>query len=801
MRPKTNVLLLAALACATFWIPTSVAAQDTFGRSVAVVDGSVLVSKPLVGVGSATVYVFGHDGSQWTQMDRLRAPGGSQRGEGFSNSMAWSGSMLAVASGDPDVRLAAHVFARSGSTWEAGSVAPLDPNASTPADSGPPEVTMATVMGILQPPQRTLAADQDWMAVGVLGSASASAPPVRVLRAEGEGWTLETELLPDAVGPRSRFGAALAMSDGVLAVGAPGYDGRGAVWVYRRGADGTWSEAGMLVDESSPVGGGLGSALLFASGRLWVGVPGSASQPGAVVTVPTTGSEAWTWGARLESPDGQARDGFGSAIAGDASEVWVGAPGYNEGRGGVVRFSPEDATPSPEWIDAGALQPGFGFGMSLAVSNGVGVVGAPLAMSGTGAAAAYVFSGGAWSAPTWLESGGALTTVAGEQIDCSDDGEAAGFDCDQVDLLAFLPLSALGAEPGERVSDIWGWTDPDTGREYTLVGRTAGMGIVDVTDATQPRFVGLVPANPSGARDIKVYQDHAFFTGDGAGNHGLVIFDLRRVRDVTGEPVDFEPDARYDGIASAHNLVLDPEAGFAYPVGASGGGETCGGGLHMVDIKDPLNPTFAGCFTDTEGLIWEGRTHDAQCTIYHGPDSQYEGREICFVSNETALRIVDVTDKANPVPLGSASYPGVAYIHQGWLSEDQQYFYLNDELDELVGTTERTRTLIWDVSELDDPVLASNYYGPNGATDHNLYIKGDRMYQANYQAGFRVMDISDPTAPVEIGFFDTTPYEGDPPGFVGAWTAFPYFESGTVVVSSMHEGLFLLKPRRRDLIP
>ena len=75
------------------------------------------------------------------------------------------------------------------------------------------------------------------------------------------------------------------------------------------------------------------------------------------------------------------------------------------------------------------------------------------------------------------------------------------------------------------------------------------------------------------------------------------------------------------------------------------------------------------------------------------------------------------------------------------------------------------------------------------------------MYQANYQAGFRVLDISDPEAPVEVGYFDTTPYDGDPPGFVGAWTAFPYFESGTVVVSSMYEGLFLLKPRRRDLIP
>ncbi len=125
--------------------------------------------------------------------------------------------------------------------------------------------------------------------------------------------------------------------------------------------------------------------------------------------------------------------------------------------------------------------------------------------------------------------------------------------------------------------------------------------------------------------------------------------------------------------------------------------------------------------------------------------------------------MVDATDPANPVALGRGTYPGAAYIHQGWLTEDQRYFYLDDELDELVGTTERTRTMIWDVSDLDDPVMIGTYFGTDGATDHNLYVKGNRMYQANYQAGFRVIDISDPRAPREVGHFDTTPYGPTPP--------------------------------------
>ena len=152
------------------------------------------------------------------------------------------------------------------------------------------------------------------------------------------------------------------------------------------------------------------------------------------------------------------------------------------------------------------------------------------------------------------------------------------------------------------------------------------------------------------------------------------------------------------------------------------------------------------------------------------------------------------------MPIASASYPGMAYIHQGWLTEDQRYYYMNDELDELTGLAGRTRTLIWDVAELDDPVLVAEHFGSTTATDHNLYIKGDRMYQANYQAGLRVLDISDPENPVEIGFFDTTPYEGNPPTMSGAWTAYPFFGSGTIVVSSTREGLFLLRPVRRPVL-
>ena len=143
-----------------------------------------------------------------------------------------------------------------------------------------------------------------------------------------------------------------------------------------------------------------------------------------------------------------------------------------------------------------------------------------------------------------------------------------------------------------------------------------------------------------------------------------------------------------------------------------------------------------------------------------------------------------------------AEYPNSAYTHQGWLTEDQRYFYVNDELDELSNeNVDSTRTIVFDVTELDNPRLVKTYtYGPK-SSDHNLYIKGDRMYMSNYASGLRVHDVSDPENPEEIAYFDTSPAgNDDPPGFTGTWSNYPYFENGVVAVSSIGEGLFLLKP-------
>ena len=229
-------------------------------------------------------------------------------------------------------------------------------------------------------------------------------------------------------------------------------------------------------------------------------------------------------------------------------------------------------------------------------------------------------------------------------------GQADGYACQGVDLLARLPIDGLELGPTANFSaanDIWGWTDPQTDRRYALVGRQDGVSIVDVTDPTDPLPVARLPsaAGVSVWRDIKVYRDHAYVVADGAPGHGVQVLDLRRLRGLAGFTVLTE-DARYEGVSSVHNIAINPETGFAYAVGSNAGGTTCGGGLHMMDVRTPASPTFAGCFAEIgTGRAKTGYTHDVQCVVYDGPDAEHRGREICLAANETAIVIADVTDK------------------------------------------------------------------------------------------------------------------------------------------------------------
>ena len=779
-----NRLASAAIAVAAIGLLSGSLRAQAFGSSVVVAGDQILVAETRNPNGGV-VHVYTRSGDGWTETGNLTAPEPSE-GDGFGRAMAVSGNRLLVTSLSRDraPRGAVHSFVRAGSDWRHDGIIVAE---------GLPE-GMSVGGGV--------ALSGDLAALNA-GSPRGGAGMVLVFRHADGAWAQEAVLESPSIEENTGFGGSLALSGEMLVTGAPGADSAaGVAYVFEAGPEG-WTVTGELRNGDGS-GSFFGTAAMIMGDRILVAAGGSfrRAEPGMLVSFAREEAE-WVETGRLAAFDGSARDRFGSSMATDGTTLWVGAPGAHSGRGAIYEFEPDadGAWSSVTRIAAPEPEAGDGVGRVVAHGGGVLVSGMPGDDYGAGTAMIFERDGDGWGggALVFSEIVG-LDPVVGGQLDCAE-GTASVFGCSDMDLVAFIPVGDLGGERGVRVNDIWGWTDPETQRDYALVGRTDGTSFVDVTDPVNPVVVGNLPRTEgvpgSTWRDMKVYENHMFVVSDGAPGHGMQVFDLTRLRDFEGKMLTFDVDAHYDRVSSVHNIAMNEETGTAFAVGSSGGGDTCGGGLHMIDVRDPKNPTFAGCFADPNtGRRGTGYTHDAQCVTYRGPDEEHHGREICFGSNETRLSIADVTDKENPVALSVGAYHNEVYSHQGWLTEDHEYFFMNDELDEVRGVVPNTRTLIWDVKDLDEPVLVKEFLSENTSSDHNLYIVGDLMYQSNYNSGLRVFDISDPENPRQVGFFDTVPGE-DSPAMDGSWSNYPFFKSGIVVVTSGREGLFVVKTRQR----
>ena len=808
--------LLLALAAVYAVVPGALSAQGLpydavpavasgFSASVAIAGDQILVGRSGAETRMATnpqpgvLFVFEQTGSDaWTSVGEI-TPSDGTVGDQFGSSVWFSDEGLLVgAPGTDGARGVAYFFVNSSSQW--AEVLRLDPGAKANSGAGT-AVALANDQAFLGAPGRL----HDLARFNQPAPAQPGVVYVFAKDTDG-GPALVQRLTDPEEDGADRFGSSLLVAKEDLFVGAPGRDGgRGVVHQFARTSHG-WSLTNTLELVDGRAGDRFGASIALSGASVLISAPGRDRRGAVYVFEP---GESSPRPRALNVPDVPAGARFGSSLATDGDAIWVGAPGASSGSGAVYRFEGEEHG-HVQTVTATDFGLGATFGTSIAAHGSRAVIGAGQADLRLGAAAVFERSAqsGTWRMASTLRDPGRnpMVAITGDEVTC-EDGVAAEFSCLDVDLVSFLPLDELGAGHASIANDIWGWTDPATGREYVLLGKPNGTSFVDITDPGNPLYLGELPlhrgANENLWRDVKTYDDHAFIVADGAGAHGMQIFDLTQLRDVTNAPVMFEETAHYDGIFSSHNIVINEETGFAISVGGGGGAEPCGGGLHMIDIRDPRSPTFAGCFIDGAlgGVLGPGYTHDAQCVIYRGPDDDYRDREICFQASLNALGISDITDKDEPVLLAKADYPGVVAAHQGWLTEDHRYFFMGDELDEEGGTVDNTRTLVWDIAELDDPILATEYFAKTKAIDHNMYVRGNLLYQSNLLGGLRILDISSPENPVEVAFFDTVPYADDLTAFGGTWSNYPFFPSGVIAVSSWNEGLFLLRKRETELVP
>jgi choice-of-anchor B domain-containing protein len=379
--------------------------------------------------------------------------------------------------------------------------------------------------------------------------------------------------------------------------------------------------------------------------------------------------------------------------------------------------------------------------------------------------------------------GGSSPAVAGGGAVACKGGKAGVYPCKGIDLQSYVPSADLG---GARVADVWGWADPETDKEYAILGSTRGVLFLDVSNPQAPIYLGNLVGKAETAliwQEIEIYEDHAFVVCD-LSPCNLQIFDLTRLRGAETAQT-WIVDSVFP-VPNAHTIELNRETGHLFVNGSLAVG---GGAPVILDVSSPKTPVPIGVMPD------DGYTHDSLCRTYRGPDKEHRGNEVCFNFNEDTVTIYDVADPMAPQQLSRSTYENASYVHSGALSRDQGYLISTDETDE-TSFGLRSTLYIWDVRDLEKPELIDTFVAKSGAIDHNLYFRGDdALFHANYTNGFRILDMSKVAKGSlrEVAYFDIVP-ESDAPDYDGSWAAYPFLPSGNVLVGGMGQGLFIVKP-------
>jgi choice-of-anchor B domain-containing protein len=400
--------------------------------------------------------------------------------------------------------------------------------------------------------------------------------------------------------------------------------------------------------------------------------------------------------------------------------------------------------------------------------------------------------------------------------------------------LGALPVPGVWAKG--MMNDLWGWTSPN-GEEYALATNSGGIAIVRVTDPESPVYLGKIqsqdPLNFGNIwGDPATFGNYAYFVTEIVGS-SVVILDMSGL-DALGPasspdsilpaPVSFFNGGGYIG---SHNIHINEDSGFAYVAGVrlDGAANACGlsdppryNTLILDLFANPTNPTVAACLPNVG-------EHDFYVVNYTGPDADYQGREIAFVfdgRDRTGAaiggftEIWDVTDKANITQLASFRLPGLVFSHNGWTTEEQDFLFIGDEIDELVlagwafsfvfaqpvadpTNKPQSGTYIVDIRDLDNPIFFERYEDGTVGLDHNFVVEDDKLYIASYTSGTRVLQInrdSDDNIWLEpIAVMDTEPrlQENILSAFLGQWGIYAFPNSDTVIASDINNGLIVMR--------
>lgn len=334
----------------------------------------------------------------------------------------------------------------------------------------------------------------------------------------------------------------------------------------------------------------------------------------------------------------------------------------------------------------------------------------------------------------------------------------AQFNIDSVSHISYQQLH------GANLNDVWGYED-EFGNEYAIVGTSKGTSIVDITNPSSPVEVFWLPGSESIWRDPSVHGDYAYVSTE--ADDGLLIIDLSPLPASVNLPTVYYTGPVGQTWTSAHTCFCD-ENGFVYVFGSNRGN----GGVIMLDVNNnPMMPEEVGTF-DT-WYCHDGYVRNDTMYLAH----IYDG----------IFSLVDVTDKSNPILLGTQGSPS-NFTHNIWPSQNGQFVFTTDEVSgAYIG--------VYDISNPASCIEVERIQNSPGAgvIPHNTHVKGDYIITSYYSDGIVIHDATFPNNLIKVGQFDT--YPGQTIGYDGCWGVYPFFNSGTIIAADITEGLFILNPQ------
>jgi choice-of-anchor B domain-containing protein len=401
----------------------------------------------------------------------------------------------------------------------------------------------------------------------------------------------------------------------------------------------------------------------------------------------------------------------------------------------------------------------------------------------------------------------ALQSAQAASVTCVQ-GSAGQFPCRNVDFLAQIPLNSFSSQPSSA-ANLWGFVDLNDHREYAVIGLRNGTAIVDVTDAANPREVATVPGNGSTWREVKIYQyrdaaanryrAYAYISTEAPGS-GLQVLDLSGLPNTVSLATTLTDTGRQHTLYVSNvdygtNVARPGMDAFLYAAGS----DQNNGAWRVYSLANPAQPQLitaapAGTqYMHDSTSLYLTDSRASQCEPGHNPC------QVLVDFNENTVDLWDVTNKTQAVRLSSTTYPSVAFTHSGWPSADQQFLFFHDELEEIQRGF-HTQIYTMNLSNLRAPSIVTSYQGPTTTTDHNGYTKGNFYYVSHYRRGLVVFDATDPDQLREVAHLDTFLAPGaNSAGTDGAWGVYPFLPSGTVLISDISNGLFVLKDNTATL--